>query len=156
MNYTDAENLLTRMGQCWRVPFGQEWHEAFKDLDAGRAGTAFVRLRDTEERPPTIAKFKGAYQSIRGETKHEPRCEVCDGTGLRAPDDDAWGTESPPCEYCDMGRIQGERIAEASMVKRSDKTLSPGQCDNGLEWAKLLAEQARSASGRVKARRWVA
>lgn len=155
MTYDECEGLLTRMGQCWRVPFGAEWSTVFESMDAGRAGTAFIRLRDSEERPPSIAKFKAAYGAIQGETSHEPRCRVCDGTGRRAPDGDhEWGVTSPPCEYCEMGKIQAQREVDAAALPPMTNPLTPGECDNGLAWAASLREQAQSMSGRIKARRW--
>ena len=155
VNFNEAEGLLTRMNQTWRVPFGHEWESVFETMDAGRAGTAFVRLRDTEERAPTIAKFKAAYEAVRGPTVHEPRCPVCDGTGRRAPDGDhEYGSTSPACDVCDMGKLQAQREVEAAAAPIHKHRLTPGECDNGIAWAQMLRAQLRDQSGRVNARRW--
>ena len=152
MKYEEADAILARMGQCWRVPFGEEWFSAFEDLDAGKAGTAFVRLRDAEERPPSIAKCRQSYNAVRGDTSsHEPKCPACDGTGMRAPDFDAWGFESTPCELCDMGKLQAERI-KAPRPEAPGK-LSERTCNIGVANVYQCLEQLKQHRPTANVRR---
>jgi hypothetical protein len=152
VNHGEAEILLMRMSQSWRAPFDGEWYEFFADLDAGKAGTAFVRLRDSEERPPTIAKFRQAYSALRGDTSsHEPKCPACDGTGMRAPDFDAWGSESIPCELCEMGKIQAERV-KAPRAEAPGR-LSERTCDIGIANVYQCLEQLKQHRPTANVRR---
>lgn len=132
MNRDESEMIVTRMSQAWKRhgAFGEEWHDALADLDFGKAGTAFVRLRNSEEHPPSIAKFRAACGSVQGDTVNVPKCPHCDGTGMVAPSIDAWGSESDPCEFCDLGKLQAERIR--SPQPEGIGRLTERECNVGL------------------------
>lgn len=71
MNAADAAHLVERIVQTWPSgPRGRIWTEAFADLDAGTAGSAYVRMRNDHDsdRPPSIGQFMAMYRSLK--TKH--------------------------------------------------------------------------------------
>lgn len=66
MNQAETAHLVERIVQTWpNGPKGRIWTEALSELpDPGRAGTAYVRLRNECEHPPTIARFLAVYRSL--------------------------------------------------------------------------------------------
>jgi len=65
MTPTETAHLVERIVQTWPTgPRGRIWTEALEPLDAGRAGTAYARLRASEEHPPSIARFMAVYRSL--------------------------------------------------------------------------------------------
>jgi hypothetical protein len=84
---TRAEGVeLARMFvQTWpamKIP-PEIWVDVFADLDAGTAGTAFIRARNEEERPPNVAQFLTRYRAL--DTTHNApvhRCATCGGDGM--------------------------------------------------------------------------
>jgi len=84
----EATDLAVRIGQTWPrsgiAP--QVWEEELVELDHGRAGTAFVRLRRELRSAPSIAEFLTEYRAVDiadGGTR--PRfadCATCGNAGV--------------------------------------------------------------------------
>lgn len=119
---SEAADLAVRITQAWpgRGVDASIWERRLEDLDAGAAGTAFVRLLDTETRPPSIARFVDTYRAIRAtqvRVEERERCDRCGGSGWeRAADHvrtDAGGNEVDrcstvaPCRWCGAGKQAG-------------------------------------------------
>lgn len=66
MTDAEARALATRIINSIRsTPPHAEWIDALLPLDAGRAGTAFIRCRDDNDSDRlTIARFKMTYRSL--------------------------------------------------------------------------------------------
>lgn len=116
MNTTESEDLAVRLSQTW--PKGlpaPAWDDALRNLDAGGAGTAYVRLRATVSliTGPSIADFLSTYNSLNTKP-YEPRpnCETCGGNGWEP----VWTTNDEGVEYsngvtpcrCPSGRQREE------------------------------------------------
>lgn len=121
MMATEAADLATRISQSWpRGVNTSVWEDVLTPLDAGAAGTAYVRLLHTENTSPTVAKFLDMYRSIRASdirAEDRPDCDRCGSTGWERGADivrtDADGTECyrttsvAPCRWCDTGKQTG-------------------------------------------------
>jgi hypothetical protein len=116
MNREDARSLATRLSQGW--PKGltaSAWEDAITDLDAGQAGTAFVRLQQTINDPtgPTVAAFLAYYRTLdTRRPEHVASCDTCDSTGWKPviephPDGTERHTGVTPC-HCPHGRRREE------------------------------------------------
>lgn len=71
MTPSETAHLVERIVQTWPTgPRGRIWTETLEDLDAGRAGTAYVRLRNECEQPPSPGRFMAVYRSLDTE-RHE-------------------------------------------------------------------------------------
>jgi hypothetical protein len=71
MTHDEASALAKRIINTWHGgPALAEWVDALQTLNAGTAGTAFVRLRDNNETPPSIARFKATCRAIHPD--HDP------------------------------------------------------------------------------------
>lgn len=109
MTPTEADTLAKRIINTWRGgPPLTEWANLLEQLQAGRAGTAFIRLRDELEHAPTIARFRTAYRSVRTREDDET-CEHCanDGT-ITGPTFERHGhtySSAIPCPHCEHGRL---------------------------------------------------
>lgn len=83
----EALDLTTRILEVFQGPPGHVWEEELVELDAGRAGTAFVRLkREHEHRWLSIAQFMAAYKAIHVDRPTgAPPCDQgedgCGGSG---------------------------------------------------------------------------
>lgn len=107
MTPTERDNLAKRIINAVRTtaPY-TEWQDALTNLDAGRAGTAFIRLRDTHEDNLTIARFKAVYRTLHT-TNSDTRCETCNGDAwINAEPQERWGQVyryAKPCPTCNRG-----------------------------------------------------
>lgn len=82
MTRDEACDLATRVSQTWprSALSTAAWEDFLADLEHGRAGTAFVRLRNTAERPPTPDQFLAMYNSLSTGRRIED-CARCNGSG---------------------------------------------------------------------------
>jgi hypothetical protein len=118
MNEHDADAIAKRIINTWHSgPRLTEWVEVLAGLDAGTAGTAYIRCRNELEHAPSIAKFIAVYRSLHTATTHpvdRPTCAACDGTGwvdapnLITPDGRSY-TQVDRCPHCDNGRPLRQR-----------------------------------------------
>ena len=105
MNPMEATDLAVRILGCWKGPNAREWEESLMPIDAGRAGTAFARLRREHDKQwLSIAEFLTVANALRTDdpsSRPDP-CGKCDDTGwIAAPDivkDD--GLHAEPCPTC--------------------------------------------------------
>lgn len=84
MTPTEATDLASRIHRQWRNgPPADAWEEDLLELDIGRATTTFVKLRRTEEHPPSFARFFSTYRALdTTDAGNRPApCSLCDGTG---------------------------------------------------------------------------
>lgn len=110
MTPTEATELGKRIINAWHgaAPLAQ-WIEELIELDAGRAGTAFVRCRRELEHAPSIARFMAEYKSLdTTDGSSRPECGWCWRTGwIEAGRYEYKGdvqTGVQPCPHCDTGR----------------------------------------------------
>jgi hypothetical protein len=80
MTPAEADALAKRIINTWRGgPPLREWIDTLQPLDAGTAGTAYIRLRGTSDQAPTIARYTAVYASLHtkppNDTTHT--CERC-------------------------------------------------------------------------------
>ena len=115
MTPDDVDFLAKRIINSFRGgPPLQDWREELARLDAGRAGTAYERLRRHSD-APSIKRFLDEYNALDTDRPSElPRCVLCDGTGwVQAPDlvlpDERRYTQLEPCR-CPRGQ-QAEQTA---------------------------------------------
>lgn len=86
MNRTELEDWSTRILQTWpkmSIP-PQIWEDALRNHDAGAVGTAFIRLRDSEKYPPSVAEFVAAIRALgpTGPRRDGVDCTRCGGDGF--------------------------------------------------------------------------
>lgn len=113
MTPTDADTLAKRIINTWRGgPPLRDWTEVLTPLDAGRAGTAYARLRARNDHPPSIAQYIAEYNQLDTARpgEHDP-CGDCNSTGWIDAPDRHWpegrtSTQMKPCPYCDEGRAR--------------------------------------------------
>lgn len=87
MNRQEATELATKFSQTWpRGPVTQVWEEELAECDAGRAGTAFAKMRRELEHAPSVAKFFSFYRALHV-AGDEPACSQCGGAGAVPPSD---------------------------------------------------------------------
>ena len=159
MNHNEADNLVMRMADAWgRVP-GEEWNTYLAGLDAGKAGTAFIRLRNSSRRFPSIAEFGEAYGGVRDETPHEP-CKFCDGTG-QVWDVHAGGTDpfsGEPGSWVRCVCPEGEvRTLAAGRIQTSTKRIpSEQERTLGLDAIAEIRKQRQESDNPWKGKRWTA
>jgi hypothetical protein len=121
----EAADLATRITQTWTRGgvAAHIWEDALLDLEPGRATTAYVRLRKSEQHAPSVARFLDQYHSLHLDdaSTRGPDCLICDNTGWvtgadiirRLPD----GTEThrassvQPCHMCATGKARGPVLA---------------------------------------------
>ena len=119
MTAQEADDLAKRIINAWRGgPPLNDWREELARLDAGMAGTAFVRLRRTIEDAPSIARFLAEYRAVRG------------------PD------------IIESARPQAEGISVTEYLNRVAARAASGDADAELElarWNRRLAESKESA-----------
>jgi hypothetical protein len=86
MTRDDATALAVKIHQTWPRGLNAEiWEEELADYHTGPAGTAYVRLRRTSSRPPSIAEFHAEYCTHLDHQPgpEHPDCPVCDNTGTK-------------------------------------------------------------------------
>lgn len=103
MNEPAARDLASRIADTW--PGGQPesaWAEELAHLDEGTAGAAYVRLRRTLDRAPTIARFLVEYRQLHTTSTAPPAhsaCSACGGSGWVDCSDDR--RHRPRCDRRD-------------------------------------------------------
>lgn len=121
MNRTEASDLATRISQTWPRGIGANvWEDELVDLEVGRAGTAFVKLRRTARSAPSIAEFFEMYSSLHTEDRstRPDDCPRCDNQGTVATmirtdsGAEVWGPVSA-CS-CEWGRRKADALAKAA------------------------------------------
>lgn len=90
MTPSEATQLATRILGSFTGPTLRDWEEELEPLDAGRAGTAYARLRREHDHSRlSIAQFLAAYRALNttdASTRPAP-CTACDDTGWVQVDD---------------------------------------------------------------------
>jgi hypothetical protein len=128
MTRDDAEQLAVKIHQTWpRGIAAHIWEEELAQLDSGRANTAYVRLRRTEQHPPTIPRFLAEYNQL---DTTDPRpahdhCDHCANTGDIAtidhdPAGNYLGTTVAPC-HCPWGNDR--RQIHARIIEHNTREL---------------------------------
>lgn len=85
MNASSTAQLVNLMISTWPIGVrGHVWTETIHPLDFDHAHAAYIALRDTEERPPSVARFMAAYHAQTTADEAPDDCELCDGTGWLA------------------------------------------------------------------------
>jgi hypothetical protein len=89
MHRDDCARLVNLVVSTWPSGVkGHVWTEALIGYDYDLARAAYVDLRDSDEKPPSVARFIAAYHRARtaadeSDANATPfRCALCDGTGL--------------------------------------------------------------------------
>jgi hypothetical protein len=89
VNDAEADRLAARIINTWHGgPSKLEWVDTLRPLDAGTAGTAFVRLQRRLEHAPTIAGYLREYNGLH--TK--PPAELPQSCPLERCPGDGWVT----------------------------------------------------------------
>lgn len=121
MERTAALALTSRIeatwsnGRPWPGSRCDAWVDALADLDEGAAGTAFVRLRNGNPEPPSIAQFLATTRSLRttDASAEKIECGECDSTGWVAGPDlicnagtdrEYRNSQVKPCPRCVYGQ----------------------------------------------------
>lgn len=112
---TEADTLAKRIINTWRGgPPLTEWIDVLGPLEAGRAGTAFVRLRGDSENPPSIARFRQVYASLHTASS-DAKCASCGGDGwVTATPVERWGVEyrtARPCHCNTSAKVETKAFA---------------------------------------------
>src|SRR5690606_18933814 len=104
MTDTEGDDLAKRIINAFRGgPPLAEWRDVLAKLDAGRAGTAFVRLRGQLDYAPSIARFMAEYRALdTHDASTRTHCDTCGGSGWApAPDrQDGTVTRTVECDQC--------------------------------------------------------
>jgi hypothetical protein len=120
MNPEEAKRLAVRIANSWHGgPNIEAWTEELLDMDAGTAGTTFIRLRRDLDHAPSIANFWRTYRTLVTPANEALPCNNCDGTGwVSAPpvvrvinDRPHEYRQATPCPYC----AQGQRCTRIDM-----------------------------------------
>lgn len=104
MTPAEAAVLADKLKSSWPSSkiTPEVWAEELLPLDAGRVGTAIVRLRRELEHPPSIVRFLQEYRALR--TVGRPRdpfsheCDVCEDVG-----------------WVDAGHVQDDQFTRAGV-----------------------------------------
>ena len=145
MTPIDATNLAVRILKTFTGPAAEDWEEELLHLDAGRAGTAFARLRrEHDHQRLSIAHFLSVYRSLNtedGSTK-KPECGWCDGTGWTQTKQRHQlngnvysGVE--PCTRCDEGRAR--EVSETWTKSPERQFISDAEADRLIKAIKEIA-----------------
>lgn len=114
MDRNAALTLTARIKSTWtEQPWPNNrielWVDALEQLDEGAAGTTWARLRDTEERCPSVATFVATCRNLRTTPPEQyADCRICENHGWEyLLEDDDQGIERvlgvQPCR-CPRGR----------------------------------------------------
>lgn len=88
MDRLEALPILERICAHWGQRFSQSQHDHWMDtlsaLDAGAAGTTYVRLTKKADRVPTPAEFIAEYRTVHvfDASNRRPPCAVCGDSGI--------------------------------------------------------------------------
>lgn len=143
MRPPEAFALAERIAQTWptmRIPT-RLWADRLVELDEGTAGTAYIRLVDSESRPPTIATFVSAYRDL-STAWNEPveRCATCGGDGMFSRWQEWGGRATEVVDACpDCARGERMRQPLRAVVEYNSTTLDRLFPDRNREWTLLLA-----------------
>ncbi|MBP6729966.1 MAG: hypothetical protein KA129_10095 [Microthrixaceae bacterium] len=138
----EACDLAVRILGVFHGPQAAEWEDELQHLDAGTAGTTFVRLRrEHTGRWLSIADFHAVYRTLRTDdasTKTDP-CDACGDSGwlesAQYIERDQLYTGARPCS-CSEGR---KRAASKTWTASTPRNLAtPGE---------VAAWHARQPSG---------
>lgn len=133
MTVDEAEDLAVRITRTWpamRVP-ADEWREVLADLDVGTSGTAYIRLRNEQPRPPSIAEFVTVYRALPTPSNLPiRRCPTCGGDGMITTQQILHGTTYDvfrPCPDCDS--TDAQRVLHGIVSANNDELdrLIPGR-----------------------------
>jgi hypothetical protein len=110
---TEARALATRIANTWRGgPSVTVWTEELADMDPGRAGTTYARLRRDSEHAPSIATFWRTYRELDTDRPDAITCDACSGCGwVHSHEDDHGYSYARPCPHC----REGQRTAKLNM-----------------------------------------
>lgn len=97
MTPTEADRLAKRIINTWQgAPPLPEWADTLEPLDAGTAGTAYIRLRNDSDATPTIARYMAVYRSLdtkRPDSAPHRGCTACGRQDGPYPSNgDGWNT----------------------------------------------------------------
>lgn len=84
MTPDEADQLAKRIINTWHGgPPLAEWRDTLTELDAGTAGTTYVRLRAELDHAPSIARYLSEYRTLHTPANDPIRhhCHHCHGTG---------------------------------------------------------------------------
>lgn len=134
MTVDEADDLAVRIARTWptmRVP-ADEWREVLADLDAGTCGTAFIRLRNDQPRPPAIAEFIQLYRGLATPANMPIRehCTVCGGDGYNTIHQTVQGRDYEAFVAC--------RCANGDVARR---TLGEVRSRNDAELGRLFPDR---------------
>lgn len=83
MNTQDATDLSMKMTATWsHGPKAEIWAEVFEELHTKQAQEAYRRLRESEDKAPSIARFRSMYQSLTLHDEQKSDCVRCEGSGF--------------------------------------------------------------------------
>jgi hypothetical protein len=91
MTYDDAVSVLAVMMAAWPSTKSMSddaaglWVNDLQNCELAPALKALDRMRHTDEYPPTLARFLGAYQAIEPRTFHEAKALPAPVFGDKAP-----------------------------------------------------------------------
>lgn len=105
MNAKQVATLTNWMVSTWPNGVrGHIWNAVFADMDHDRAVAVYERLRDTEQRPPSVALFRWHYDTADNAPSTRPDCTTCGGDGLLRGRNRQDGTPfAVPCPACPAG-----------------------------------------------------
>jgi hypothetical protein len=123
MSPAEADDLAKRIINTWRGgPPLVEWRQELEQMDAGTAGTAYMRLKRTMEHAPSIARFWGEYNALdTRDGGNAINCYACADVGWAAHESSKgdplyfefsgrWYSAARPCS-CNAGqRAAGSKL----------------------------------------------
>lgn len=147
MRRETAAELALLISQTW--PRGgiatYIWEQTLVDLEDGRAGTAYARLKVSSERAPSIAAFVAVYESLAThETALRVWCSACDGSG-QVPE---WGAgrHGPACRP--ELRVSVDEHGNPSKPGERDcgcRAVKPCSCAAGVAFRQTFVTVQQSA-----------
>ena len=145
MTPAEADELGKRIINNWRGgPPLAEWREELAELDAGKAGTAYVRLRRTLEHAPSIARFIAEYKSLdTDDASTKDKCGWCANGWTETQRHLAHGHPYygwQPCNRCNEGRAN--ETSEAWTKSPIRQFISDAEADRLIAALKAPKETA--------------
>jgi len=137
MNPNDCARLVNLLVSTWPSGVkGHVWTDTLGALDYDPARSAYVSLRDSEERPPSVARYLAAYRAERAldDTHDAAYCELCGGDGwATSPPERAHNprtcrpTPDRPCmctavEPCRCSAGQANRDVHRRIIEANERT----------------------------------
>lgn len=127
MTPNEADDLGKRIINSFRGgPPLSDWREVLAPLDAGTAGTAYMRLRTSSD-APTVKQFMDIYRSLDTvRPMDRPKCGDCGGCGWVQAEDriENAGTDNErrysQCKPCRC--IEGRQRAESTIWRERNGT----------------------------------